>query len=427
MRMPAGLAVLFLLLLPPTVAAAPPKAAAAPPCKGPWAVEVILDASGSMNGKLPGGGTKIDAAKAAVEKVLAAVPDDVLLALRVYGSRSPREKKDCADLDLLVPFAPARESRAKAVAAAKGVTARGWTPIATALSAAAKDFPAGFSGIRAVVLVSDGKETCGGGTGKPAKAAIVVHTVGFDVDAAARSELKSLAMATGGKYADAAGADELAKALAAALVACPEKVAEKKGEGKLTVKGANLRGHDVTEAATGKNAGNVSSLGDTLTLPAGFYDVALPGGAWRGIEVKAGETTVVEPGRLTVKGASLAGNAVRDSETGEEVAKVSSMGEGTAILPGTYDVMFGEVVWPGIRVDAGKSVTLNAGRFVLKRASINGHNVRTPDGRLAGNVSAVGNLIPLPPGSYTVQLGGKAVPFTVAEGQKVEMENPPAR
>ncbi len=126
-------------------------------------IELILDASGSMNAKLPSGETRIAAAKTAVGKVVAGLPKDTELAFRAYGHQSPREKHDCSDTQLLVPFGAAGANGAQVDAGAKGLTARGYTPITRVLELAAKDFiAAGKKGEKAIVLVSDGKETCDG-------------------------------------------------------------------------------------------------------------------------------------------------------------------------------------------------------------------------------------------------------------------------
>lgn len=62
-------------------------------------IELILDASGSMNAKLPGAGSRIEAARTAVEQVVAALSPDTQLAFRVYGHQSPREKPRSAGKD----------------------------------------------------------------------------------------------------------------------------------------------------------------------------------------------------------------------------------------------------------------------------------------------------------------------------------------
>ena len=78
-------------------------------------VEIILDASGSMNTKLSGGGTKLEAAQAAVEKAVAALPADMRVAFRLHGHQSPRERHNCTDTELAVAFAPTDQARSTIV------------------------------------------------------------------------------------------------------------------------------------------------------------------------------------------------------------------------------------------------------------------------------------------------------------------------
>ncbi len=95
-----------------------------------------------------------------------------------------------------------------------GIRPRGYTPIGRSLRQAAAALPA--SGPRAIVLVSDGIDTCSppapcdvarslAGAGVE----LAVHTVGFQVDPAARKELECIASATGGEYHDAPDAKTL--------------------------------------------------------------------------------------------------------------------------------------------------------------------------------------------------------------------------
>ena len=123
-------------------------------------VALVLDASGSMNAKLPDGQTRIDAAKKAVADLVSRMDPNTRLALRAYGHQSPTQKKDCKDTALLVGFAPLASNRAEVIAQAQALQARGYTPITHALTAAAHDIASEESGERIVVLVSDGQETC---------------------------------------------------------------------------------------------------------------------------------------------------------------------------------------------------------------------------------------------------------------------------
>src|SRR5262249_37393612 len=65
-------------------------------------IAVVLDASGSMNTKLPDGQTRMEAAKAAVAELAGKLTDDTRLALRVYGHQSSPQQKNCKDSALVV-------------------------------------------------------------------------------------------------------------------------------------------------------------------------------------------------------------------------------------------------------------------------------------------------------------------------------------
>ena len=180
------------------------------------AVEIVVDASRSMWGRM-GGKPKMAVAKDILHDVSYWFPEDLDLALRAYGSTSPSESNDCADSTLYVPFGEQnRDAIRRAVA---GLRPLGQTPIAYALHQAAWDFGP-LQDNRAVVLVTDGIESCGG---DPVQAArelreqgIVVHVIGFglgnasDEDAAS---LRAVANATGGRYVTAGSAEELKEAL----------------------------------------------------------------------------------------------------------------------------------------------------------------------------------------------------------------------
>ena len=179
-------------------------------------VEIVVDASRSMWGRMDGE-PKMSVAKEILWDVSHWFPQDLNLALRAYGSTSPSESADCGDSALLVPFAD--ENRGSIRAAIEGLRPLGQTPIAYALQQAGRDFDA-RNDDRAVVLVTDGIESCGG---DPVQAArdlrdrgIIVHVIGFGMGNAADEDsasLQSIAWASGGRYVTAGSAEELKAAL----------------------------------------------------------------------------------------------------------------------------------------------------------------------------------------------------------------------
>lgn len=386
-------------------------------------IELILDASGSMNGKLKGGERKIDAARKAVSELMKKLNDDAVMGFRAYGHQSPREKHDCLDTQILVPFGAVKQNREKVAATMKRLSAQGYTPITWVLGKAAEDFPQDFKGERVIILVSDGKETCEGDPCATAQSLsrnnvrLVIHTVGFGVDEATRQQLECIARVTGGKYFPAQDALQLAEVLNAAAGTAKTAVSEKKGDGWLEVKGADLSGHTVTKADTGEEVGKLGHTKSTIKLQAGIYNVTVGKAVWKSVEVKAGETTVLIPGYLKVEHASIKGHKITDRETGQEHGSVSSLQGYAALMPGEYDVMFGKVAWP-VAIKAGETVLLRPGTVEVTYAHYRGHTIRTAGGEVVGSVSNTLNWAPLPPGSYTIEIDGKKHSFTLKEGEE---------
>jgi cell division septation protein DedD len=181
-------------------------------------IQIVLDVSGSMRASL-GSEVKMDAAKSAIRETISGLPDNSVVALRYYGHRVAQERKDesCKDTELVVQFEPLNKPRF--LSALDKAVPRGQTPIAYSLQQAAQDFGGASDEERAVILVSDGIETCGGdplATVRDLSAKgfkVKVHTIGFDVDAAARAQLEAISTATGGQYFDARSASALADSL----------------------------------------------------------------------------------------------------------------------------------------------------------------------------------------------------------------------
>ena len=124
-------------------------------------IALILDASGSMNAKLATGGTRMEAAKAAVVEFVGKLDPNVRIAFRVYGHQSPTKARDCKDTDLLVGFGTVAANRDAILASTASVKAQGYTPITYVLTACRRRHRQG-AGRAHLVLVSDGKETCAG-------------------------------------------------------------------------------------------------------------------------------------------------------------------------------------------------------------------------------------------------------------------------
>ncbi|EAP97461.1 putative secreted protein [Janibacter sp. HTCC2649] len=185
----------------------------------PGKLLLMLDASGSMKAKDPSGLTKIEAAKKALTGVVGALPDTAQVGLRVYGATVDGKGKPtpaaCADTQLITPIGTI--DKPALTSAISAINALGETPIAHSLTEALKDL--GPTGKRNIVLVSDGEESC---TPDPCPAVkkltaggvdLQIDTVGFGVNAKARSQLQCIADAGKGTYYDAKDAPALAASL----------------------------------------------------------------------------------------------------------------------------------------------------------------------------------------------------------------------
>ena len=179
----------------------------------PVAIEFILDASGSMAGRVDGE-VKMAIARAALEAALLELHGaPVLMGLRAYGFNNQVEKTaeaSCPNTELLSDFVLGESS--SLLAEAQGLTPYGYTPIAASLRAAAEDLLKLESRERLMVLISDGEETC---FGDPVATAaelaeqdvgLSTFVIGFDLEEDQAEQMRAVA--------EAGAADRAAAALA---------------------------------------------------------------------------------------------------------------------------------------------------------------------------------------------------------------------
>lgn len=146
------------------------------------AVEIILDASGSMLQRI-GSQRRIDIAKQTLTKLTSTtIPAGTPFALRVFG----RELDSC-QTDLEIPLSPLDAAAVGAKIGKLEAKNNAKTPIGASLEKVASDLQA-VKGERLVILLTDGEETCGG---DPAAAieqlrktgtSVRVNIVGFAID-----------------------------------------------------------------------------------------------------------------------------------------------------------------------------------------------------------------------------------------------------
>lgn len=183
--------------------------------EGPLNVAILLDASGSMAGKVSGT-DKMTAAKEALKKFAGGLPEDANVMLRVYGHKGSNDDKDkkvsCESTEVMYPLGSYNEGTFQQSLSKFKPT--GWTPLAASIEAAEKDLQ-GKEGNNVIYIVSDGIETC---DGNPVEAAKKLHEsnikaevniIGFDVDNEGQQQLKAVAEAGGGEFQSVSSQKEL--------------------------------------------------------------------------------------------------------------------------------------------------------------------------------------------------------------------------
>jgi len=237
------------------------------------AVEVILDASGSMLQKI-GKERRIDIARQTLTKlVTTTIPAGTPFAFRVFG-----RMEDSCQSDLDVPLGPLDVQAVSATLAALEPKNGAKTAIGASLEQVATDLRS-VQGERLVILLTDGEETCGGDPAaaieklKKAGATVRVNIVGLAIDdVQLAATFRHWADAGSGAYFDAQGAAALNEAMAKAMRPSFEVV-----DAQGTVVGEGLAG------------------GEPVRVLPGNYTVRLAGrkGAGQSITVKPKEKTAV--------------------------------------------------------------------------------------------------------------------------------------
>ena len=187
----------------------------------PLQLELILDASGSMWEKVEGR-AKITAAKEVMTHIIEELPEDLQVALRIYGHRiAPGRPGACQDSELVFPFA--KIDKPRLIQRVRAIHPLGTTPIAYSMRQVATDF-GGAPGEKMVVLVTDGIEEC---RGSPAAAVsellakglqLRINIVGFGfTDDASKLEMQRVAELSRGQFFDASNAKGLRYAIEGAL------------------------------------------------------------------------------------------------------------------------------------------------------------------------------------------------------------------
>ena len=162
-----------------------------------------------------GGKTRIETAKELLAKTVDELKDvpNLEIGLRVYGHQSPitATYQDCNDTKLEVPFGPNNFGQVKS--RIKSIYAKGTTPIARSLEAAAGDFPDNTSR-NIIILITDGLEACDNDPCVIAKklkdkgVKVTPFVIGLGMDLSYLEKFNCI-----GTYADAETSESFAKVL----------------------------------------------------------------------------------------------------------------------------------------------------------------------------------------------------------------------
>ncbi|HRA48435.1 MAG TPA: VWA domain-containing protein [Thermomicrobiales bacterium] len=327
-------------------------------------VELILDASGSMAERLDSGETRIEAAKTVLTDVINELPEKegVNVGMRVYGHKGSNNESgktiSCQSSQQVVPIQGVDKAALQTQVDAYQPV--GWTPLALSLTRSAADFPkADANTVNAVVLVTDGLETCGGDPCaasrqiKNGPQAVTTHVIGFALDDTERANLQCIVDASGGLLLGAGDAGELSDALFAVLqqlevvAANGFIVVEQIGDlfPKATIQQLAKPANDSTPAPTPAATPDADLFHGVLTssnrieVPEGTYDVSWPN--------PAGTVSHVTVAVVADQTTYIRGSILRFPHGGAESYRLTDQ---TGLVIWEAPIQFGDAVWvvPGI-------------------------------------------------------------------------------
>jgi plastocyanin len=188
-------------------------------------LQLIVDASGSMGAATDTGALRIDAAKQVLNEVIGQIPEaeGINVGFRVYGHRGDNtdvgRPESCISSELMVPMQGV--DKAALTAQVGALQPVGWTPLGFSLQEAAKDFtqPASEDVVNAIIMVTDGLETCDAdpaaiaGELKASPAGITTHVIGFGTTPDELAILNGITQASGGQLLGSNNAGQLMSAL----------------------------------------------------------------------------------------------------------------------------------------------------------------------------------------------------------------------
>lgn len=211
---PLGRAILMpALLLAVAILTANPLAA-----QSPARIQIILDGSGSMWGKIPGSSeAKFTLARQGLRQILPALDRTTEVGLVLFGHR---RRGDCSDVEQAVALQPLNPEQI--LSSLESLSPRGRGPLTLAMVAAADVLPGG-EGKESLVLIHDDYDNCQSdpcqiaGELHRARPELTIHVVSIGTKPEDAERMACVPRITGGRHFIAQEAAEVVPAIAEAL------------------------------------------------------------------------------------------------------------------------------------------------------------------------------------------------------------------
>ncbi len=328
--------------------------------------EIIIDASGSMNGPV-GQTTKIEAIKSALKDILSTpLPPEITnrkIAIRTFGSQHPSEENNCSDTVLNLKMD--KHNAETILSSFDKITPQGTAPLAFTLENSYNDFTeSGETVDNLIILITDGKESCKGDPKAAverlhrSRSQVIVDVIGFDVDQETQEELKAIAKAGDGTFYLARSDVELATTLDQAISSnLPYNLRVRAASGAsplsslITVYRANTQSVvERTESPGIKFFKLAAGSYDILVEYRGSIEATKPSKIIKGVEVtatsKAEQIVQFDLGNINLTALdqngkeSLANFYIRKSESDQIIGRLmgAASHQTVHLTPGIYDI-----------------------------------------------------------------------------------------
>ncbi len=332
-------------------------------------VMLIIDASGSMWGKIDGK-SKIDIARKAVSRIVKTWNKETKIGIMAYGHR---RKGDCSDIQIIAPLGKINANQV--ISILNDLNPKGKTPLSASIKTAATILKSSEEAAT-VILVSDGLETCGMDPCSVAKQLkkdninFRTHVIGFDIKSIGdTSKLKCIAENTGGKYITANNTAELNKALREVKQVVAKKIVIKKVVKEVIVKKVVPKKIIVKTVKVNRY--------DAYKLPSNcinkrtmFFRSKMKIGG-----VKTCTKIIVSKGgELTLDNNSTFGSTILIIESGGKVHAMGNLGDSNVFIKSGGEFSSSAALHGSINNDGGKVtlhkgivnlVTMDGGEFIM--------------------------------------------------------------